>query len=122
MREHLRPLLPAYFGECFERLCRECLGRIYAREGVFAGYRVGEYWDKSVQIDVVSMRDDGFVDLGECKWGQVRSLEAVARELEEKVPRFPNPANATVARRLFVRKKGKHKVDGVSVHDLESFL
>jgi AAA+ ATPase superfamily predicted ATPase len=122
MREHLRPLLPAYFGECFERLCREGLGRIYASEGVAAGYRAGSYWSKHVQIDVVGMRDDGFVDLGECKWGTVRSIEAVARELDAKVPHFPNPANATIGRRVFVRKKGKRTPAGVTVHDLESFL
>jgi hypothetical protein len=122
MREHLRPLLPAYFGECFERLCREGLGKIYKSEGVAAGYRAGSYWDKNVQIDVVGMRDDGFIDLGECKWGTVRSLDAVARELEGKVPRFPNPANATIGKRIFVRKKGKQAPAGVTVHDLESFL
>ena len=72
-----------------------------------AGFRVGEYWDKTTQIDVVGMRDDGWADLGECKWGQVRSFHALARELEAKVARFPNPANATVGRRLFVRGKVK---------------
>jgi len=122
LRERLRPLLPAYFGECFERLCRESLGNVYQEEGVAAGYRVGEYWDKHVQIDVVGMRDDGFVDLGECKWGQVRSLGALARELDGKVNRFPNPANATIGRRIFVRKKTKSNIAGVTLHDLDSFL
>jgi AAA+ ATPase superfamily predicted ATPase len=125
LREHIRPLLPAYFGGCFERLCREAMARIYKEEGVGAGFRVGEYWDKTTQIDVVGMRDDGWVDLGECKWGQVRSLGALARELAAKVARFPNPTNATVGRRLFVR--GKVKLTsapgaGVRVHDLEDLL
>jgi hypothetical protein len=54
--------------------------------------------------------------------GAVRSLDAVAHELEAKVPRFPNAANATVGRRIFVRKKGKQSPVGTTVHDLESFL
>ena len=120
LREHLRPLLPAYFGECFERLCRESLGGLYRQEGISATFRAGEYWDKHVQIDVVGMRDDGFIDLGECKWGAVRSLAVVADELAAKVPRFPNPANRTIARRLFVRSRGKQQPPGVRVHDLES--
>jgi hypothetical protein len=102
-------------------LCRESLGAIYKAEGIAAGFRVGEYWDKTTQIDVVGMRDDGFVE-GECKWGQVRSLTAVAQELEAKVARFPNPANGTVARRLFVRTRPKRCPAGVSVHDVESLL
>ena len=39
-----------------------------------------------------------------------------------KVPHFPNPANATIGRRVFVRKKGRQTPVGVMVHDLESFL
>jgi hypothetical protein len=120
LREHLRPALPANFGECFERLCRESLGALYKAEGIAAGFRVGEHWDKSGQIDVVGMRDDGLVDLGECKWGQVRSLAAVAQELEAKVPRFPNPANSTIARRIFVRSKPRSCPAGVTVHDVAS--
>ncbi len=49
---------------CFERLCREALPRLYAREGVQAGYEIGEYWDRMVPIDVVGVRSDGWVDLG----------------------------------------------------------
>jgi hypothetical protein len=122
MREHLRPLLPAYFGECFERLCREVMPALLAREGVSASVRVGEYWDKRTQIDVVAMRDDGFIDLGECKWGAVGSMGSVARELEEKIPYFPNPKNATIKRRLFLKSKPKASVANVTVVDLETLL
>jgi len=38
------------------------------------------------------------------------------------VPHFPNPSNATVRRRHFVRRKGKTDLPGVVVHSLESFL
>jgi hypothetical protein len=122
LREHIKPLLAAYFGGCFERLCRESMARIYEKEGVGAGFRVGEYWDKTTQIDVVGLRDDGWIDLGECKWGQVRSLGALMQELEVKVARFPNPANATLGRRLFVRGGAKltpPSGSGPRVHDLE---
>jgi uncharacterized protein len=125
LREHIKPLLPAYFGACFERLCRETLGRIYEKEGIAAGFQVGEYWDKKTQIDVVGMRDDGWVDLGECKWGHLRSVGALAQELETKVASFPNPANATIGRRLFVRSRERLASEiggGLRVHDLRDMV
>jgi hypothetical protein len=49
----------------------------------------------------------------------------VAQELEAKVPKFPNPANATVGRRLFLRERGKlapASGSGLRLHDLGDFL
>ncbi len=101
--ELIKPQIEAYFGSCFERLCREALPNLHAREAVGGGTRVGQYWDKQVQIDVVGVRDDGWIDLGECKWGPVASAPAVLAELEAKVLAFPNPRNATLCRRVFAR-------------------
>lgn len=117
--ELIAPTIDAYFGGCFERLSREALAHLYAREGVGAAAEVGAYWDKHVQIDVVSVRDDGWIDLGECKWGAVRSPRAVAAELEAKVPAFPNPRNATIGRRVFVRRRPRAVPDGARWHDLD---
>lgn len=119
--DRIRPALDAYFGSCFESLCREALPWIYAREGVTAAYQVGEYWDREAQIDVVGLRDDAWVDLGECKWGTVRSRAALERELDDKVQRYPNPRNATVLRRAFVRshpRRGARDDASVRWHDL----
>jgi hypothetical protein len=106
-RERIRPTLDAYAGGGFERLCREALPLLYEREGIGAAFQIGEYWDKTVQIDVVSVRDDGVVDLGECKWGPVRSLPDVQRELEGKIARYPNVRGATIGRRIFVHARPK---------------
>ena len=102
---HVRPELPSFFGHCFERFCQLRLPAVYAREGVEARFEVGEYWSKRTQIDVVGIRDDGRSDLGECKWGTVRSAAALRRELDAKVAAFPNPRGATVHRRYFVRQR-----------------
>ena len=72
--EMIRPEIDAYYGRCFERLCRECLPMIYREEGVRSAFECGEYWSKEVQIDVVGVRKDGWTDLGECKWGDVSSI------------------------------------------------
>ena len=107
LKDLIRPHLEPYFGLCFERLCREALPWLYLKEGVAAAFEVGQYWSRTTQIDVVGLRDDGRTDLGECKWGPVRSPKAVEQELETKLKEFPNPRGATLGRRIFTRQKSK---------------
>ncbi len=104
LRELIAPQLDAYFGACFERLCREALPALYAREGIDAAFEVGEYWDADLQLDVVGIRKDNRIDIGECKWGAIRSAAALERELAAKLQRYPNPANATLQARIFCRR------------------
>ncbi len=99
----IRPQLPSWYGTCFEVLCRDALPQLYDREGVSAAFEVGEYWDRSTQIDLVGLRDDAWTDLGECKWGRLPSPSKVVAALEAKVGRYPNARNATIGRRVFVR-------------------
>ena len=103
-RDRIAPALDAWFGAGFEGLCREALPVIYAHEGVGAGFQVGEYWSRLTQIDVVGLRDDDWTDLGECKWGAVRSPAALEAELDRKAERYPNSRGATLGRRYFVRR------------------
>ena len=102
--DRVAPSLDAWFGGCFERLCREALPLIYLREGVAAGFEIGEYWSPATQIDVVGMRDDNWTDLGECKWGAGRSPQALEAELDRKAAQYPNSRGATLGRRYFVRR------------------
>ncbi|MBW1818600.1 MAG: ATP-binding protein [Deltaproteobacteria bacterium] len=104
LRDRIRTDLDSYFGSCFESLCREALPLIYEREGVNASFDVGEYWDKKVQIDVVGFRDDHWTDLGECKWGGVKSYKQLLGDLERKVRAYPNTRGATIGKRVFLKK------------------
>ncbi|HEY6456424.1 MAG TPA: DUF234 domain-containing protein, partial [Steroidobacteraceae bacterium] len=118
----IAPELEAYFGLCYESLCREALPLLYERENVSALYEVGSYWDSKVQIDVVGRRQDGWIDIGECKWGTGKSMVSAATELEEKVLHYPNAEDATVGRHLFVRSlKGgrKKRPENVRIHTLD---
>lgn len=107
VRELVRPGWEAFCGEAFERLCREALPLLHAGEKVAAATEVGEYWSREVQIDVVALRDDRTVELGECKWGTVRSAPALRAELAAKIPAFPNRRGATVRLRYFTRDRVK---------------
>lgn len=116
------PRLDAFFGLCFDGLCREALPVIYEREGVLSAYQIGSYWDRTVQIDVVGLREDGWTDLGECKWGADDSPTAGADELEKKIRHYPNRRQATVCRRLFMRstKPGRNPLPhGLRIHPLD---
>lgn len=119
--ELVKPELDAYFGLCFERLCREALPSLYDREGVRASFEIGEYWSKSAQIDVVGLRADGWTDLGECKWGRIRSAPKVEQALNDKIQHYPNPRNATLGRRVFARNPRPRQAESSSVrwHSLE---
>lgn len=119
--ELVRPELDAYLGYCFERLCREALPLIYLAEGVRAAFSVGEYWDRHVQIDLVGLRQDGWTDIGECRWSTTESVAALAVQLERKVHLYPNQRGATIRRRLFLRAAGsraRNLPQGVRIHSL----
>ena len=118
--ERVAPQLDAFYGEGFERLCLQALPALYQREGVTAAFEVGEYWSRDLQIDVVGLRDDDWTDLGECRFGRVRSARALADELADKVRRYPNPRNATLGKRIFTRDPipPSRRVSGVRYHCL----
>jgi len=122
LAERIRPGLDAYWGACFEGLCREALPLIYFAEGVAVPFEVGEYWGDGIQIDVVGRREDNWTDLGECCWGRVGSVRALRDELEARVSSYPNRRGATIGRRFFLRTKpaGPLPVDrNTSWFDLE---
>lgn len=117
--EAIKPSLDFWFGEGFERLCREALPRIYAAEALGAAFEVGEFWSKETQIDVVGLRGDNWTDLGECKWGAVRSPKALEDELARKAGLFRNSRGATLNKRYFVRNKPASRADDDAWYSLE---
>jgi len=112
------PQWDAYCGEAFERLCREALPLLYEQEGIGGRSQVGEYWDGRVQIDVVGLRGDDWVDLGECRWPARSSPTEAARELATRAARYP-ASGRTVLRRLFLRTMPRTLPAEVRVHDLQ---
>jgi uncharacterized protein len=103
VQEIVKPQLDAYFGHCFERLCREALVTMYEKEGVLANFEIGEYWDKNIQIDLVGLRQDGWTDLGECKWTNSTAASTLRKELTPRVQQYPNTRGASLGQRYFTR-------------------
>lgn len=101
--DRIRPEIDAFFGHAFKDLCREALPSLYARERVTSAYELGEYWDKSSQIDVVGLRADGLTDLAECKWRSRVNRAQIAAELIAKAAPYPNERGASIQLRVFTR-------------------
>lgn len=115
----IKPHLDAYFGKGFETLCQEALSHVYQKEGLTCAYELGEYWDKNIQIDLVGYRQDGIIDICECKWGKISSMPGLLRELDNKKAGYPNKDNKTIHGRLFVHSKTKPlSNDSVKIHSL----
>lgn len=112
------PQWESFCGEGFERLCREALPYLYEHESVVGRYTVGEYWDRESQIDVVGLRDDGRVDLGQCRWKADVPMARAVRELNIRAARYPAEGRTT-GLHLFVRSKPRTAPPGVRVHDLD---
>jgi uncharacterized protein len=111
------PHWEAFCGEGFERMCREALPDLYAAEGMTGRFDVGEYWDRHVQIDVVGLRSDGWVDLGECRWQTRPSIAPIARELAIRAGRYPT-GGRSVRSHVFVAVRAKSDRTDLAVHDL----
>lgn len=116
----VKPHLESYLGSCFEILCQEALAELYCRDAVDHGFEIGQYWDKNVQIDIVGVRQNEGVDLGECKWGKMNSIKSVLAEIEQKKLRYPNVKGLSLQAHLFLQKKSKIKLatSDVLIHDL----
>ena len=117
--DSIKPSLESWFGDGFERLCREALPFVYAAEAVGAAFEVGEFWSNETQVDVVGLRADNWTDLGECKWGSVRSPKSLEDELARKAGLYRNSRGATLNRRYFVRSKPASRANADGWYSLD---
>jgi hypothetical protein len=62
----------------------------------------------------VGLRQDNWIDLGECKWGSVPSVPQLIAEVEARVKLYPNENNATLGRLVFTRRPVKAPKEGTT--------
>ena len=109
LAQRVRPTFDQYVGYAFEEAARALVARL-ARAGQldFLPDRVGSWWDREGEVDVVAVSDaDGALLLGECKWS-VNPLGAdVLDDLRRKARlvdpdgRWPHVSYALFARAGF---------------------
>lgn len=103
----------SFVGRAFEDIAREFLSK---------NYKVGKWWYKDVEIDVVGIRK-GEVAFFEVKWKDLSYREAlkILKRLEEKSENI----NVEGERRYGIiakSVKGKDKLDGYLVYELNDLL
>jgi len=113
----IQPQLDSYFGKRFEKLGQESLLEDYRKRKIIWEH-VGRYWDKNIELDVVGIRRDRWIDIGECKWGAVKSLREVAHSLELKTARYPNSEGASIGKHIYLRTGTNRQVEGIQLHTL----
>lgn len=85
LAQRLRPTFDQFVGYAFEEAARAYVARL-ARAGqlTFLPERVGSWWDRAGEVDVVGVSDvDGALLLGECKW----SVNPVGTDLLDDLQR-----------------------------------
>jgi uncharacterized protein len=70
IKEKIRPFFNDHVGPIFEDICREeILPLAYEKVLGFIPEKVGKWWHKEDEIDIVALNDDSKdILLGECKW------------------------------------------------------
>jgi AAA+ ATPase superfamily predicted ATPase len=78
--EEMMQGLPAYFGKAFEKYCREYVQQTYEQYP-----KVGTWWHKDKEIDIVGLHErNKEILFGECKWQEKVDAQKLAQELIEK--------------------------------------
>ena len=93
-RDRVKPKLQAYFGSCFERLCRDAMPKIYEKMGVHTNYEIGEFWNKDLQIDVVGIRL-GIAILIDCKHWKRYSASSLSTAVKKQIARTKHYVSKT---------------------------
>ena len=86
--QHLHQGFSAYLGKnVFEKICQEWLAiQADKKELTFVPERIGSYWDKQVQIDVMAVNHhDQIILAGECKWTNKEMTAEDITSLEQRI-------------------------------------
>jgi AAA+ ATPase superfamily predicted ATPase len=84
--DHIKPYFNEYVGRHFESIVRDFLEEMNIKSLLpFRFAKIGKWWHKDREIDVVALNDQKKEILfAECKWQGKVNIEKVLRELKEK--------------------------------------
>lgn len=80
------PQLDAYWGNSFEPLAAELFLTRMLLPKLSEPFKIGSYWDKTIQVDFTITLKSGLSYLGESKWGRIN--EKTARAFCQKLAYF----------------------------------
>jgi hypothetical protein len=128
---YVRPTFEQYVGYAFEEAAREYVARL-ARAGRLAllPERIGGWWDRNEEIDVVAISDaDGAVLVGECKWSANPVGTNILADLKRKAAllnaagRWPDVSYALFAKAGFTPDlEARASLEGVLLVHVQDML
>jgi AAA+ ATPase superfamily predicted ATPase len=103
-----------YLGEVFEEVCRQFL--IRNREKIFPFTKIGKWWYKDKEIDIVAFNEQSREILFcECKWKEEVDAKEILQELKEKAQYVDWNKNERKEYYAIFAKSFKNKADDKNV-------
>jgi len=131
LRERVKPTFQAFVGQAFEEAAQSHVARLArSNELPFLPERVGSWWDREAEIDVVALSEsERAALLGECKWASAPVGTNVLDDLKHKAAVFNKDGYwSRVSYILFGRKgftptlKARAKAEGVRLVEVEELV
>jgi len=90
----IKPFIDSYASKAFENVCIQFLRRKNARASLqFRFMKIGRWWEKDCEIDILAFGEAGKCIVGECKWqsakvgiGDLERLKGAARKAKLTSP------------------------------------
>ena len=104
LAERVRPTFAAFAGQAFEQAARDYVARLARANALpFVPDRIGSWWDRQAEIDVMAVgEDEQAILLGECKWSPRPLGTNTLKELQSKAGKLPAiDLNSRVSYALF---------------------
>jgi AAA+ ATPase superfamily predicted ATPase len=121
-QQRIAPRLESYFGARFEKLCQDALREDYRKKHILWQH-VGQYWDRNIQLDLVGVRQDKWIDFGECKWGDPGPLGSLAERLAKKCEEYPQKPGYSQGMHLYLKHKPRgNPPPNTQVHHLANLF
>ncbi len=90
-QEKLKVSLESFVGPVFEQICTETLKRLNRENKLpFKAARIGRWWDRTQEIDIVAYDDNGAYLFCECKWTTKAVGKNILDDLQKKAQAFPD--------------------------------
>ena len=119
----IMPELDRFTSLAFEEICKEWLWKLT----LFNYDKIGRWWEKEEEIDIVAVNDsEKRILFAECKWQEKVDAERVLHELRSKAKAVEWNTNRTESYAIFakscIRKIRHDNVHIFALRDLKNYL
>jgi AAA+ ATPase superfamily predicted ATPase len=89
-QEKILPSFESFVGPVFESICHQTLKRLNRENALpFKASRLGRWWDRANEIDIIAYNDEGAYLFCECQWSKNLIGKNILETLQEKTALFP---------------------------------